>query len=87
MSPNHSACNSYAMYIPPPRLRPQLLAEISLRACDSVDVENVGLLNDWRWLNDLLSADVSLEKVRKPHGQLIVEETLRWDREDLCENR
>ena len=31
--------------------------------------------------------NVSLEEVRKPHSQLIVEETLRWDREDLCEKR
>jgi hypothetical protein len=30
---------------------------------------------------------VPLEEIRKPHGQLIVEETLRWDREDLCEKR
>jgi len=46
----------------------------------------VGLLDDWRWLRDLLSEDVPLEEIREPHGQLIAEETLRWDREDLCEN-
>jgi hypothetical protein len=26
---------------------------------------------------------VPLEEIREPHGQLIAEETLRWDREDL----
>jgi hypothetical protein len=67
----------------PPHLRLQLLVDSLL----AVDILNkVGLLDDWRWLRDLLSEDVPLEEIRKPHGQLIVEETLRWDREDLCEN-
>lgn len=68
----------------PPRLRLQLLVDSLL----AVDIFNkVGLLDDWRWLRDLLSEDVPLEEIREPHGQLIAEETLRWDREDLCENR
>ena len=66
-----------------PSLRLQLLVDSLL----AVDIFNkVGLLDDWRWLRDLLSEDVPLEEIREPHGQLIVEETLRWDREDLCEN-
>jgi hypothetical protein len=68
----------------PPRLRLQLLVDSLL----AVDIFNkVGLLDDWRWLRDLLSEDVPFEEVRKPHRQFIVEETLRWDREDLCGNR
>jgi len=68
----------------PSHLRLQLLVDSLL----AVDIFNkVGLLDDWRWLRGLLSEDVPLEEIRKPHGQLIVEETLRWDREDLCEKR
>ena len=68
----------------PSRLRLQLLVDSLL----AVDIFNkVGLLDDWRWLRDLLSEDLPLEEIRKPNRQFIVEETLRWDREDLCENR
>jgi hypothetical protein len=58
----------------------------NLRTCDRSRIDKIGLLDDWRGLFDLLAEDVSLEEVRKPHSQLIVEETLGWDREDLCEN-
>jgi hypothetical protein len=56
-----------------------------LRTRDRSRIDKIGLLDDWRWLFDPLAEDVSLEEVRKPHRQLIVEETLGGDREDLCE--
>ena len=56
----------------------------TLRTRDRSRINKIGLLDDWRWLFNLLAEDVSLEEVRKPHRQLIVEETLGWDREDLC---
>ena len=47
----------------------------------------LGPLDDRWWLDDVLSEDVSLDEVRKPHVQLVGDETFRWDREDLCERR
>ena len=44
-------------------------------------------LDDWRRLGDPLPEDVSFDQVWKRHGQLIGDETFRWDREDLCERR
>jgi hypothetical protein len=68
-----------------PRLHDQLLFWNTLRTRDRSRIDKIGLLDDWRRLFNPLAEDVSLEEVRKPHRQLIVEETLGWDREDLCE--
>lgn len=45
------------------------------------------LLDDRRWLHDLLSEDISLDEIRKPHSRLVGNVVLRWNREDLCERR
>ena len=45
------------------------------------------LLDDWWWLGDVLSEDVSPDKPRQPHGQLMGDKMLRWDGEDLCGER
>ena len=42
------------------------------------------LLNDRRWLSDSLSQDMSLEEVRKPRIDFVVEEFPRRHHEDLC---
>lgn len=44
----------------------------------------VFLLNDWRWLRDVLAEDVTLDDVWKPHGQLVADELPGRNREDLC---
>jgi len=36
------------------------------------------------WLRDLLAEDMSLDKVRKPNGELIRDEALCWNRKHLC---
>lgn len=43
-----------------------------------------GRRDDGRWLGNLLSEDIALDPPGKPHGQLVVDELFRWDREDLC---
>ena len=47
----------------------------------------ISLLDDLRRLRDLLPENMSLDKVWKPHGQLMGDEVLRWDRENLCQGR
>ena len=39
------------------------------------------------WLDDVLTEDVSLNEIGKPHLRLIRDELLRWDREDLYGRR
>jgi hypothetical protein len=40
--------------------------------------------NNLRRPRDVTSEDFSLNEPRQPHCQLVVDELLRWDREDLC---
>jgi len=48
-------------------------------------IGELGLLDDWRRLHDLLAHDVALDEVREPRVQLVADVALRWDGEDLCE--
>ena len=50
-----------------------------------LDIDLIGLFDDLRWLHDVLSENVSLDEVWKPHSQFMGDEVLGWDREDLCE--
>jgi hypothetical protein len=55
--------------------------EQSLSALESTD--SLGLLDDWRWLLNLLAEDVTLNEVWKPDLGLVAKELARGDREDL----
>ena len=41
----------------------------------------------WPWLDDLLSEDIALDKIRKPYGRFVGDKFARWEREDLCKRR
>ena len=45
------------------------------------------LLDNRRWLGDLLAEDVSLDKVWEPNSELIRDELLCGNRKDLCKKR
>lgn len=47
----------------------------------------LGRSDDWQWLRDTLPKDISLDEPREPHGQLVMEELLRWNRKDLCDRK
>ena len=59
------------------------MQRVPLGGGDVVDI--VLLLDNWRWLDDLLAEDVALDEIRQPDLHLITEELLRRDREDLVE--
>lgn len=53
-------------------------------ARDTIGVDEVGLFDDWWWLDDVHAEDAALDEVREPDGCLVVEESFRRDGEDLC---
>ena len=44
----------------------------------------IPLLNDWRWLLDLSSEDISLDEPWQPDFRFVADKLFCWYREDLC---
>jgi hypothetical protein len=63
-------------------LRTKLFTENGLSNHNFLD--KVTLLNNRRWLGNVLAEDFALDEVRQPHLQLVVDELLRRDRKYLC---
>ena len=65
--------------LPALQRRENVLIAYPLSALDSIR-----LLDDWRRLLDFPTENMSLEEIRQPGRQFVLEELRSWDREDLC---
>jgi len=65
--------------LPALQRRENILIAYPLSALDSIR-----LLDDWRRLLDFPAENMSLEEIRQPGRQFVLEELRSWDREDLC---